>query len=85
MRRLVTALLAATLLVMLSVSASLAVPLHQHYLTTPGNGPVPIALGICRNELQRAIDNLHANFHLGAPGAAFSQNPVTLTTVLPCP
>jgi hypothetical protein len=85
MRRLFLAVVTAGLILLSTATATLAVPFHQHYITTPSGEVVPIALGVCTNGLQNAIDNLHANVHLGAPGQAFSSNPITLTTVLPCP
>lgn len=85
MRRFIIATLSAGLIMLASAASALAVPLHQHYITTPSGEVVPIAGGICKNELQTALDNLHANVHLGAPGKAFTTNPVTLTTILPCP
>lgn len=76
MRRLFAPLLAGALLLGLSASPTLAVGFHQHYLTLPSGQVVAIAGGICKNGLQHAIDNLHANFHLGSPTAAFATNPV---------
>ena len=84
MRRLVTSTLTATLLLLLSVSATLAVPLHQHVMTTPSGQEVWIAQGICKNSIQNGIDNLHANFHLGAPAEAFATNGISFV-VTGCP
>ncbi|HEX7196512.1 MAG TPA: hypothetical protein VF364_06725 [Candidatus Limnocylindria bacterium] len=78
MRHLFLAILTAGLLLALSVTSTLAVGLHQHYITTPSGAVVPIAQGICANHLQTAIDQLHANVHLGEPGQAFASNPVAL-------
>lgn len=72
MRRIVTSLLTATLLLVFSVSATLAVPMHQHVLTTPSGQQAWIAQGICQNDLQNALDNFHANVHTGAPSGAFA-------------
>jgi hypothetical protein len=76
MRRLLVPLLAGAALIALAASPTLAVGLHQHYLTLPSGQVVEIAAGICKNDLQTAIDNLHDNFHLGSPTAAFAGNPV---------
>lgn len=84
MRRLVISTIAASMLLLGAVSTALAVPLHQHYVTTPSGQVVPIAQGVCMNDLQNAVDNLHANVHQGAPAAAFASNPVGLTSG-PCP
>lgn len=81
MRRLLIATMTAGLLTLGTAASTLAVPLlHQHYLTTPSGNVVAIARGICKNQIQAAIDNLHPNVHLGAPGAAFASNPIALTT-----
>jgi hypothetical protein len=53
-------------------------------VTTPSGQQAWIAQGICKNDLQNAIDNLHANFHLGAPAAAFATNGVSFA-VAGCP
>ena len=84
MRRIVTALLTATLLLAFSVSATLAVGFHQHLVTTPSGQQASIAQGICANRLQNAIDNLHANVHLGAPADAFATNGVSIVATS-CP
>lgn len=86
MRQLIAAALTAATILAISASSALAVPLHQHYVHTPSGQVVPIANAVCGNELQNAIDNLHANVHLGAPTAAFAmdQNPVGFS-VSPCP
>ena len=84
MRRIVLSIVTAALLTMLSVSATLAVGFHQHVVTTPSGQQAWIAQGICKNDLQNAIDNLHANFHLGAPAAAFATNGVSFA-VAGCP
>ncbi len=86
MRRLIAAAFTAAAMTALVTSSALAVPLHQHYISTPGGGSVPIAHGICANELQTAIDNLHAHVHLGAPTTAFAMeaNPIGFS-VSSCP
>jgi hypothetical protein len=84
MRRLLAPILAVAALVALSASPTLAVGLHQHYLTLPSGQVVEIAAGICKNDLQSAIDNLHEQFHLGSPTAAFAENPVAFS-VTACP
>jgi Ni,Fe-hydrogenase III small subunit len=84
MRRLLAPLLAGALLLPLAVTPTLAVGLHQHYLTLPSGQVVEIAVGICENDLQGAIDNLHEHFHLGSPTAAFAENPVAFS-VTGCP
>lgn len=76
MRRFVISLALGASLLAASASATLAVGLHQHYLTTPSGEVVVIAQGICANDLQNPIDNLHEHFHLGAPAAAFGTNPI---------
>jgi hypothetical protein len=84
MRRLLAPFLAGAALLALSASPTLAVGLHQHYLTLPSGQVVEIAAGICKNDLQTPIDNLHDNFHLGSPTAAFAGNPVAFS-VTGCP
>jgi hypothetical protein len=84
MRRLLAPLLAGAALIALSASPTFAVGLHQHYLTLPSGQVVEIAKGICKNDLQAAIDNLHDNFHLSSPAAAFAGNPVAFS-VTGCP
>jgi hypothetical protein len=84
MRRFVISLALGASLLAASASATLAIGLHQHYLTTPSGEVVMIAKGICANDLQNAIDNLHEHFHLGAPTGAFAGNPITFT-VGTCP
>jgi len=84
MPRFILSIVAAALMLLLTVSATLAVPLHQHVMTTPSGHQVWIAQGICKNDLQTPIDNLHANVHLGAPGSAFASNPIGLV-VQGCP
>lgn len=79
MRRLIAPLLAGAALLGLAVTPTLAVGLHQHYLTLPSGEVVPIAVGVCENDLQNAIDNLHDNFHNGSPTAAFAENPVAFS------
>ncbi|HSL97527.1 MAG TPA: hypothetical protein VK831_03050 [Candidatus Deferrimicrobiaceae bacterium] len=74
MRRFIASILAGSAILVLSASPTLAVGLHQHYLTTPSDELVPIARGVCENDLQSAIDNLHVHVHLGAPTEAFSTN-----------
>lgn len=76
MRRLLAPLFAGAVLIALSAGPTLAVGLHQHYLTLPSGQRVEIAAGICKNDLQNAIDNLHENFHFGSPTEAFAGNPV---------
>lgn len=80
MPRTVITMLSTAILLLASGSAANAVPPHQHYLTTPSGEVVPIALGICANELNTALEQLHANVHLGAPADAFASNPVSLST-----
>lgn len=84
MRRLIAAILSSSAIVVLSASPALAVGLHQHYLTTPSSELVPIARGVCKNDLQAAIDNLHAHVHLGAPTEAFSTNGIEFSAAS-CP
>lgn len=84
MRRLLAPLLAVAALLTLAAAPTLAVGLHQHYLTLPSGQVVEIAQGICMNGLQIPIDNLHDNFHLGSPTAAFADNPVGFS-VSGCP
>jgi hypothetical protein len=84
MRRLLGPLFAGAALIALSASPTLAVGLHQHYLTLPSGQVVEIAAGICANDLQIAIDNLHEHFHLGSPTEAFADNPVAFS-VTGCP
>jgi hypothetical protein len=84
MRRLLAPLLAGAALLPLAATPTLAVGLHQHYLTLPSGQVVEIAVGICENDLQGAIDNLHEHFHLGSPTAAFAENPVAFS-VTGCP
>lgn len=85
MRRLVLSVLTSAIVLLATASAALAVPLHQHELTSPSGNAVQIAKGICKNDLQRAIDNLHMNVHLGTPGQqAWANNGVSLA-VVPCP
>ena len=84
MRRLLVPILAVAALLALSAAPTLAVGLHQHYLTLPSGKVVPIAQGICKNGLQTAIDNLHDNVHFGSPTAAFAGNPVAFS-VTGCP
>lgn len=84
MRRLLAPLLAGAALLALAATPTLAVGLHQHYLTLPSGQVVEIAVGICENDLQAAIDNLHEHFHLGSPTAAFAENPVAFS-VTGCP
>lgn len=79
MRRHLIALLSAGLLLLASGSATLAVGFHQHYVTTPSGEVVPIAQGVCHNQLQDAIDNLHEHVHFGAPTDAFASNPIAFT------
>lgn len=76
MRRLVLSTITAGILVLFSLSATLAVGLHQHVITTPSGQQAWIAQGICKNDLQEPIDNLHERFHQGAPAQAFATNPV---------
>lgn len=85
MRRLILAALTSGLLLLTVASTTMAVGFHQHYITTPSGEVVPIALGVCQNELQNAIDNLHANVHFGAPTQAFATNPIGFSAVAPCP
>ena len=79
MRRLIAPILAAAALLAVAAAPTLAVGLHQHYLTLPSGEIVEIAQGICKNDLQAAIDNLHDNFHLGSPNDAFGENPVVFS------
>lgn len=79
MRQLFVSTAISAVVLMVSASATLAVGLHQHYITTPSGKVVVIAPGICRMDLQGPIDNLHENFHLGAPIAAFATNPISFT------
>lgn len=79
MRRLIAPVFAVAALLALAVTPTFAVGLHQHYLTLPSGQTVSIAGGVCMNDLQNAIDNLHDNFHLGSPTAAFAENPVTFS------
>ncbi len=76
MHRLGISTFVAALLLALSASTALAVPLHQHYIVTPSGEAAAIAQGICMNDLQTAVDQLHANVHFGAPTEAFATNPV---------
>lgn len=76
MRRLVISTLLASMLVLGLASTASAVTLHQHFITTPSGEVVPIAQGVCMNNLQNALENLHANVHFGAPAAAFGSNPI---------
>jgi len=76
MRRVLIPILAAAMALLLSAPLALAVPLHQHYLTAPSGTVVPIARGVCDNEIQTALEQLHANVHLGAPTTAFAGNPI---------
>lgn len=85
MRRLILAAVTSSLLLLTFASTTLAVGFHQHYITTPSGQVVPIAQGVCKNELQNAIDNLHANVHFGAPTEAFASNPIGFSAVAPCP
>ncbi len=80
MRRIFLAAFTSGLLLLVLASTALAVPFHQHYITTPSGEVVPIAQGICKNDLQQAIDNLHANVHFGAPTQAFVANPIGFST-----
>jgi hypothetical protein len=84
MRRFLIAAITSGLLLLALASTALAVPFHQHYITTPSGEVVPIAQGICKNDLQQAIDNLHEHVHFGAPTQAFATNPVAFT-VTGCP
>lgn len=77
MRRHLIAPVTAAVLLLASASATLAVGFHQHYLTTPSGEVVPIAQGVCLNELQEPIDNLHEHVHFGAPADAFGSNPIS--------
>ena len=76
MHQLFVSIATSAAVLMVSASATLAVGLHQHYITTPSGQVVVIAPGICRMDLQGPIDNLHENFHLGAPFVAFATNPI---------
>ena len=79
MRRLVISTVLASMLVLGVASTASAVSLHQHYVTTPSGEVVPIAQGVCMNDLQNAVDNLHANVHFGAPATAFGSNPIAFS------
>ncbi len=74
--------LVLTAVVGLGVAApAFAVPLHQHFLTTPGT-TVELAQGFCRNDPHGAFENFHGNVHTGTPGTfAFDQegNPVDIS------
>lgn len=83
MHRFATSLLAATALAVAASASALAndVPLHQHHLTTPGGNEVEFARGICKNELQTPMNNLHRQVHLGSPGDAWAENGFSLRIV----
>jgi hypothetical protein len=60
------------------------IPLHRHLLTNPGASNIEVAQGICkRGLLEPTLVNVHENFHLGRPTAAFATNPVDEVAV-PC-
>jgi len=77
--------MAAMMAVMAAGPAMAQVPPHRHLLDTPGTEDVEIFQGFCRGAApQGALENVHENFHLGQPTAAFESNPVN-ESVAPCP
>ncbi len=86
MRRIVALLtVAAMMALVVSPVQAQDISLHRHLLTTPGTSGVEVAQGICKQGLlEPALVNLHENFHLGQPTAAFATNPVD-EVAAPCP
>jgi hypothetical protein len=85
-RRIIALAMVAAMMALAAAPAQAQdISLHRHLLTTPGTSNVEVAQGICKQELlDPALVNLHENFHLGQPTAAFATNPVD-ETAAPCP
>jgi hypothetical protein len=83
---LATVFVSALLLAAMAAPALAQVPLHQHFLDTPGTTALPgQGLSASCEETppapqDPAFENLHENFHLGAGSQGFTQerNPVSL-------
>ncbi len=88
MRRILLLLTAAMLVAVMAVATAgpaMALNPHRHLLTTPGTEDVEIFQGYCRGDApERALENVHENFHAGAPTEAFATNPVD-ERAAPCP
>ena len=86
MRRIIALITVAAMLVLVASPAQAQeISLHRHLLTTPGTSDIEVARGICKQELlEPTLVNVHENFHLGKPTAAFATNPVS-EVAAPCP
>jgi hypothetical protein len=86
MRRIIALITVAAMLVLVASPAQAQeISLHRHLLTTPGTSDIEVAQGICKQELlEPTLVNVHENFHLGEPTAAFATNPVS-EVAAPCP
>jgi hypothetical protein len=85
MRRLVVAGIAA-LVFAVSAAPVLAVPPHNHWLTTGSGDVVHVGPYVCENpDIFDAWLNFHVNVHVGVPGTqAFTNdgNPVSIAATL---
>jgi hypothetical protein len=86
MRRIIALITVAAMLVLVASPAQAQeISLHRHLLTTPGTSDIEVAQGICKQGLlEPTLVNVHENFHLGEPTAAFATNPVS-EVAAPCP
>ena len=87
MRKLLATLIAAIALA-LSAAPTLAVPPHNHWLTTGSGTEVHVGPYVCDNpDIFDAWLNFHMNVHVGVPGTqafANGSNPVSIRATL-CP
>ena len=84
MRRLILLVIGVGGILVGTVSAAGAVPLHQHLLTTPGATNIAIAGGLCVADAQgqhdTAFHNFHSNVHVGVFIAGDNPNTVSTTS-----
>lgn len=71
-------LVMATMMAISALPALAQVPPHRHFLATPGT-TTEISRGIACAAHQPAFTNFHEVVHTGAPGAAFADNPVSIS------
>ena len=88
MRRIIALITVAAMMVLVAAPAQAQeISLHRHLLTTTGASNIEVAQGICKQGerlLEPTLVNVHENFHLGQPTAAFATNPVS-EVAAPCP
>jgi hypothetical protein len=86
-RRIIALVTAAVMMTLVASPVKAQIQLHRHLLTTPGASDIELARGICKQELlDPTLENVHENFHLGQPTAAFAEeNNKVSERAAPCP